>query len=47
MSDKEYQVYKKEVANPDLDKLIKVQLSYDDVSEQLMNKINELLENYK
>jgi hypothetical protein len=47
MSDKDYQVYKKEVATPDLDKLIKAQLSYDDVSEQLMNKINELLENYK
>jgi hypothetical protein len=47
MNDDEYKLYKKEVEKPDLDKLIEAHLSYEDVSAQLMSKVNQLLEDYK
>jgi hypothetical protein len=47
MNDDEYKLYKKEVEKPDLDKLIDAHLSYEDVSDQLMSKVNQLLEDYK
>jgi len=47
MTDQEYQEYKKEMQTPDLDKLLEANLSYEDVSNQIINKINELTANYK
>ena len=47
MSDEDYRAYKKEIETPNLDKLLEANLSYEDVTNQLINKINELTENYK
>ena len=47
LSNEEYTLRKNKIAGEHLDKLMEKSLSYDEISNQLINKINELTENYK